>query len=168
MTTPRVLFLCTGNACRSQIGEGWLRHLAGDRVDVLSAGITPHGVNPTAVEVMGEVGVDLTEHSSDDVEQYLDQRVDVVIAVCDDAADSCPEFDRPAQLLRWPFPDPARATGTREEVLAAFRKVRDSIRERIESWIASGFEPFGWGAAPSTNVAARGGLAAKDDGDRRG
>ena len=142
MSAPRILFLCTGNACRSQMGEGWLRHLAGDRVEVLSAGTSPHGVNATAVEVMGEVGVDLSEHSSDDVARYLDEPLAAVIAVCDNAAEACPRFAHAVPILRWPFPDPAGATGTRDEVLDAFRTVRDAIRTRIEAWIEADFEPL--------------------------
>ena len=142
MSKPRVLFLCTGNACRSQIGEGWLRHLAGDRVEAISAGIQPHGVNPLAVDVMGEVGVDLGEHSSDDIADYLDQRVDLVIAVCDSAAEACPTFPKPTPVLLWPFPDPAGATGTPEQVLTVFRQARDTIRARIEAWVAGGCRPL--------------------------
>ncbi|MFT5290937.1 MAG: arsenate reductase [Planctomycetota bacterium] len=142
MSKPRVLFLCTGNACRSQIGEGWLRHLGGDRVEALSAGIQPHGVNPKAVEVMAEVGVDLGAHSSDDIAGYLEQRVDLVIAVCDSAAEACPTFPKPVPVLLWPFPDPAGATGTQEEILTVFRQARDTIRARIEAWIAEGFPPL--------------------------
>ena len=139
MTKPRILFLCTGNACRSQMAEGWLRHLASDSVEALSAGITPHGVNPLAVEVMAEVGVDLSPQRSEDVARYLDEPLDLVVAVCDSAAEACPTFPRPVPILRAPFPDPAAAEGSPEEVRRVFREVRDAIGRRIETWIAADF-----------------------------
>ena len=132
---PRVLFLCTGNACRSQMAEGWLRRLAGDRVEALSAGVDPRGVNPLAVRVMAEAGVDLSGHTSDPIQDYLVDPPGVVIAVCDRAAESCPTFPGATEVLLWPFLDPAGATGSEEEVLAVFREVRDAIRARIEAWL---------------------------------
>ncbi len=142
MVKPKVLFLCTGNACRSQISEGWLRHLAGDRVVALSAGTHPAGVSIRAIDVMGEVGIDLTGHTSDSIADYLDDPPDLVIAVCDAAAESCPTFPGRTRILRWPFPDPADATGTEEEVSAVFRASRDAIRARLEAWIAEGMPPL--------------------------
>jgi arsenate reductase len=132
----RVLFLCTGNSCRSQMAEGWLRALAGDDVAALSAGTRPQGVNPRAIQVMGEAGVDIAGQTSDAIDDYLADPPDLVVAVCDAAAANCPVFPGRTTVLRWPFPDPADATGTEEEVLTVFRDVRDRIRARIEAWLA--------------------------------
>lgn len=134
----RVLFLCTGNSCRSQMAEGWLRHLAGRRFEALSAGVDPDGLNPRAVRAMAEVGVDVSGQTSDPIGDYLDDPPDVVISVCDRAEKSCPVFPGNVRRLRWLFPDPAAATGTDEEVMGEFRAVRDAIRARIESWLAAG------------------------------
>lgn len=142
MNDPRVLFLCTGNACRSQIAEGWLRELAGDRVRALSAGTAPAGVSRRAIAVMEEVGVDLAGHRSESITEYLDEPPDLVIAVCDHAAQNCPLFPGRTPVLRWPFPDPAAATGSEEEVRAVFRDVRDAIRARIAAWIEEGMPPL--------------------------
>ena len=139
---PRVLFLCTGNACRSQMAEGWLRHLAGDRIAVASAGTHPHGLDPRAVGVMAEAGVDIAAHTSDPVSAHLDRPPDVVVAVCAAAAESCPALPAPVAVLRWSFDDPAAATGTEEEVVAVFRRVRDEIRGRLEAWARAGFPPL--------------------------
>ncbi|MCZ6598430.1 MAG: arsenate reductase ArsC [Planctomycetota bacterium] len=139
---PRALFLCTGNSCRSQMAEGWLRRLAGDRVEALSAGVDPHGLNPFAVRVMTEAGVDISAHTSDPIGDFLADPPEVVIAVCDRAAESCPAFPGATQVLSWPFPDPAGATGSEEEVLAVFRDVRDAIRARIAAWLADGAAPL--------------------------
>lgn len=139
---PRVLFLCTGNSCRSQMAEGWLRALAGGRVVALSAGTRPGGVNPRAVEIMAEAGVDIAAHTSDSIEQYLADPPDLVIAVCSAAAESCPVFPGSTQVLRWPFDDPAEARGSEAEVLAFFRRVRDEIRARLQDWIDAGLPPL--------------------------
>jgi arsenate reductase len=139
---PRVLFLCTGNSCRSQMAEGWLRHLAGDRVQVLSAGTTPVGVNPRAVRVMAEVGIDLSTHTSDAFESFRADPPELVIAVCDRAAEACRRSSAMGETLCWVFPDPAHAVGTEEEILAEFRAVRDAIRARIERWLAEGAVPI--------------------------
>ncbi len=149
---PRVLFLCTGNACRSQMAEGWLRHLAGDRIEALSAGTDPHGLNPRAVSSMAAVGVDIAGQRSESLEDYLPPKAeapDVVIAVCSKAADSCPVFPGRVTTLRWPFPDPAPGgvdAGADEVTIQAnFARVRDAIRARIESWLAEGAAPLGLG-----------------------
>ena len=134
---PVVLFLCTGNSCRSQIAEAWLRRLAGDRVEALSAGTAPSFVHPLAIRVMAEAGVDLSTHESKSIQRFLADPPDLVIAVCASAAESCPVFPGRVRLERWPFDDPAAATGTEEEVLREFRRVRDAIRARIEAWLAS-------------------------------
>ncbi len=131
-----VLFLCTGNSCRSQMAEGWLRHLAGDRFDVASAGTHPVGLNPMAVEVMKEVGVDISSHHSKNMEEFKDQAFDVVITVCDQAKESCPLFPHARSLLHWSFEDPASATGTKEAQLKVFRRIRDQIVRRLQAFIS--------------------------------
>ena len=143
MTTDkaRVLFLCTGNSCRSQMAEGWLRHLAGERFESLSAGTDPVGINPLAIRTMASAGVDLSGQSSDSIDTYLDDAPDLVIAVCDRAATNCPTLPGATRVLRWPFPDPADATGTEDEVLIEFAAVSQSIRARLEAWLAAG-APF--------------------------
>jgi arsenate reductase len=139
---PRVLFLCTGNSCRSQMAEGWLRHLAGGRVVALSAGTDPVGIHPRAVQVMAEAGVDLSGHTSDRVAELMRDPPELVIAVCDRAARHCGELPGVRATLCWPFPDPAGATGSEDEVLEEFRSVRDSIGERIRRWLAGGAAPL--------------------------
>jgi arsenate reductase (thioredoxin) len=133
----KVLFLCTGNSCRSQMAEGWLRHLAGARFEVVSAGTHPVGLNPYAVTVMGEAGVDISNHVSERVDPYLEQRFDYVITVCDNAQEACPVFPGAASKLHWNFDDPAKATGTYEQQLIVFRKTRDEIADRIRQFLAA-------------------------------
>ena len=132
---PRILFLCTGNSCRSQMAEGFLRHFAGDRFDVASAGTRPAVLNPDAVDAMREVGVDIAQHRSKSVDEFAGQRFDHVITVCDRARESCPIFPAAARLDHWPFDDPAEATGTSEERMAVFRRVRDEIAARIQRFL---------------------------------
>jgi arsenate reductase len=132
----KVLFLCTGNSCRSQMAEGWLCHFAGDRFDVVSAGTHPVGLNPYAVTVMDEAGVDISSHVSERVDPYLEQRFDYVITVCDNAQEACPVFPGAASKLHWNFDDPAKATGTYEQQLIVFRKTRDEIADRIRQLLA--------------------------------
>ena len=134
----KVLFLCTGNSCRSQMAEGWLRHLAGDRFDVVSAGTHPVGLNPYAVTVMQEVQVDISNHVSERVDPYLQQRFDYVITVCDRAQETCPVFPGASKLLHWSFEDPAKARGTYEQQLVVFRKIRDEIANRIRHFVSEG------------------------------
>ena len=131
----RILVLCTGNSCRSQMAEGFFRHYGRAKVDVFSAGTEPKGVNPTAVRVMNEAGIDISGHISNHVREYVDQKFDYVITVCDNAARNCPRFPGEGTKLHWPFDDPAEAMGTEEEVLAVFRRVRDDIGIRIKSWL---------------------------------
>ena len=131
----KVLVLCTGNSCRSQMAEGWLRHYLGESDDIKSAGLVPHGVHPIAIEVMGEVEIDISKQTSDHVEKYIAQSFDYVITVCDNAASNCPVFPGPAERLHWPFDDPALATGTDEEIKDSFRRVRDLIGERVADWV---------------------------------
>ena len=131
---PRILFLCTGNSCRSQMAEGWAHALAGDRLEAASAGTAPVGINPLAERVMVEVGVDLSGHSSKTVEEADGGRgFDHVITLCGDARDNCPLFTGNARVHHRGFPDPAYAEGDEEEVLAVFRQVRDDIRAMVET-----------------------------------
>ncbi len=131
----RVLFLCTGNSCRSQMAEGWLRHLAGERFAVSSAGTRPSGLNATAVQVMGERGIDISGQRSKSVDEFSNQSFDYVITVCDNAKESCPIFDGGGRRLHWSFADPATARGSEEERLAVFRRVRDEIEHRIRNFL---------------------------------
>jgi arsenate reductase len=132
MAAPtRVLFLCTHNSARSQMAEGWLRHLGGDRFDVRSAGTEATQVRPLAVRVMQEVGVDISGHESKTLVRYLAEPWNDVITVCDDANQACPLFPGGEGRRHWSFPDPSRATGSEEEQLAVYRRVRDAIRDRI-------------------------------------
>jgi arsenate reductase (thioredoxin) len=132
----RVLFLCTGNSCRSHIAEGWLRHLAGERYESLSAGARPAGfVHPLAVKVMAEVGVDISGHTSKSLDSFTGQHLDYLITVCDNAAQTCPNYSGADQIVRWSFEDPAHVTGTAEEKLRVFRRVRDEIKEQIQGFL---------------------------------
>ena len=128
----RVLFLCTHNSARSQMAEGLLRHLSGDRVEAYSAGTEATLVRPLAIRVMDEVGVDISGQESKTLERYRGEHFDYVITVCDDANEACPFFPGARNRLHWSFEDPARAEGPEEERLAIFRRVRDEIREHIE------------------------------------
>ena len=130
----RVLFLCTGNSCRSQMAEGWARHMFGDAMDLYSAGTAPHGVDPLAVKVMAEAGVDISSHTSNDVREYLNIPFDLVITVCDSARESCPVFSGGAKSMHRSFEDPpslAQEISDEEEILASYREVRDEIRDFI-------------------------------------
>jgi arsenate reductase len=133
----RVLVLCTGNSARSQMAEGWLRQLAGDRFEVASAGTHPSTVNPLAIAVMGERGIDISSHRSKSVAEFLDQPFDFVITVCDQAAEVCPIFPGPAERIHWSFPDPAAVRGREEERLRAFRQVRDVLEARLRTWLGA-------------------------------
>ncbi|HUM07127.1 MAG TPA: arsenate reductase ArsC [Terriglobales bacterium] len=138
----RVLFLCTGNSCRSQMAEGWLRHLAGERVDVCSAGTQPAGLNSMAVAVMQEAGVDISAHRSKHLGELVNQDFLFVITVCDAAREACPVFPGALYQLHWSFEDPAAAAGPEAERRAVFRRVRDEIRERVAEFAArEGFLP---------------------------
>ncbi len=131
----KVLFLCTGNACRSQMAEGWLRSLGGDRFDVYSAGIVAHGKNPRAIAVMRQAGVDISGQKSEQLDPLLLNRVDLLITVCGNADASCPVVPAGCEKQHWPFDDPAKATGTEQEIMAEFCRVRDRIRDRIEKFV---------------------------------
>lgn len=131
----KILVLCTGNSCRSQIAEGYLRHFAGDRAEVYSAGVETHGVNPKAIDIMKEDGIDISSHTSNNMDEYWDIDFDFVITVCDNAKERCPFFPTKAQKFHQNFPDPAKATGTQEEILREFRSVRTMIKEYCERFI---------------------------------
>ena len=135
MTTPlRLLFLCTGNSCRSQMAEGWARHLKNDRFDVRSAGLEPHGLNPYAVTVMREAGVDISDHRSQHVDAFADEAFDVVVTVCDHAHEACPLFPGHARIVHRGFDDPphlARGLHDQDAILACYRRVRDEIRDFV-------------------------------------
>jgi arsenate reductase len=131
----QVLFLCTGNSCRSQMAEGWARHLKGDVIDAYSAGIETHGLDPLAVKVMAEAGVDISEHRSKHLQEVMDVDFDYVVTVCDHAHDSCPLFPGKAKIVHQEFDDPPRLAmdaKTEEEALAHYRRVRDEIRRFVE------------------------------------
>lgn len=129
----RVLILCTGNSARSQMAEGLLRDMAGDRFEIASAGVAPSFVRPEAIEAMREIGIDISAHRSKSVDEFLDQRFDYVITVCDNANQQCPMFPGKAERIHWSIPDPAEVTGNEETRLAAFRRARDELRERLRS-----------------------------------
>jgi arsenate reductase len=125
----KILILCTGNSCRSQIAEGYLRHFAGNKAQIYSAGIETHGVNPRAVETMKEDGIDISKHTSNNVEECRSIDFDYVITVCDNANENCPVFAENAQKFHHNFPDPAKAQGTEKEIMNEFRRVREMIKE---------------------------------------
>jgi arsenate reductase len=134
-TKLRVLFLCTGNSCRSQMAEGWARELKSDTIDACSAGIETHGLNPNAINVMAEVGVDITSQKSELVSGYLESPIDLVITVCGHAHETCPVFPGSARVMHVPFNDPpalAQDASSEEEKLDCYRRVRDEIRAFIE------------------------------------
>ena len=137
MSSTRVLFLCTGNSCRSQMAEGLLRHYAGDRLEAASAGTNPVGLNPRAVGAVAEIGVDISNQSSKHVDSVIDDAFDYVITVCDHARESCPVLPAGTKQLHWSFEDPARAEGSEGEKMAVFRRVRDQIAGRIRGFLAS-------------------------------
>jgi arsenate reductase len=132
-----ILFVCSHNSARSQMAEGWLRHLAGDRYEVASAGVEPGTLNPLSVEAMREVGIDISDQEAKGIRDLLGRwPVHTLIVVCDKAADTCPRvWPGSRERLHWFFDDPAAAEGTREQKLEVFRRVRDEIGERIRSWI---------------------------------
>ncbi|MBC7743958.1 MAG: arsenate reductase ArsC [Flavobacterium sp.] len=128
MKKMNILILCTGNSCRSQIAEGYLRHFAGDKAVIYSAGIETHGVNPRAVETMKEDGIDISGHTSNHIDEYKVVDFDFLITVCDHAKEACPYFPTKAVKFHSNFPDPAKANGTKKEIMQQFREVRDMIK----------------------------------------
>lgn len=131
----KILVLCTGNSCRSQIAEGYLRYFANGKAEVYSAGVETHGVNPRAIATMKEDGIDISGHTSNNMEEYREMDFDFVITVCDNARERCPYFPSSAQKFHYNFPDPAKATGTEEEIMAQFRAVRGMIKTYSKDFI---------------------------------
>lgn len=136
MGKKKILVLCTGNSCRSQIAEGYIRHFAANKADVYSAGVETHGVNPKAIETMQEDGIDISNHTSNNIDEYYDVDFDFVITVCDNAKERCPFFPTKANKLHQNFPDPAKATGTDEEIKEQFRQVRQQIKDYSKQFVA--------------------------------
>ncbi|MDK2887743.1 MAG: hypothetical protein PWP72_621 [Thermoanaerobacter sp.] len=133
----KVLFLCTGNSCRSQMAEGFARAMAQDKWDVYSAGTAPAGVNPRAVQVMAEAGIDISGQKSKAIDPEILNSADVVVTLCGDAYESCPLTPPTVKRIHWPLEDPARAAGTEEEIMARFRAVRDEIKKRVAELLAT-------------------------------
>jgi len=136
----KILVLCTGNSCRSQIAEGYLRHFAKDEASIYSAGVETHGLNPRAIAIMKEDGLDISHHTSNNVDEYFDIDFDYVITVCDNAKERCPYFPTKAQKFHHNFPDPAKAAGTEEEIMAEFRAVREMIKAYSQQFIEEHIE----------------------------
>jgi arsenate reductase len=133
----KILVLCTGNSCRSQIAEGYLHHFGGDSVEVYSAGIETHGVNPRAIETMKEDGIDISSHTSNQLQEYLHITFDIILTVCDHASEACPIFPGNAQRIHQNFPDPAKVTGSEKDIKEAFKKTRVLIRNFCQELIKS-------------------------------
>ncbi len=132
----KILVLCTGNSCRSQIAEGYLRYYAKDKAIIYSAGIETHGVNPKAIQIMKEDGIDISAHTSNHIDEYSDIDFDFVITVCDNAKENCPFFPTKAKKFHYNFPDPAKAIGNEDEVSHQFRLVRDQIKQYAQNFIS--------------------------------
>ena len=132
----RILVLCTGNSCRSQIAEGYLRHYAESKAEVYSAGVETHGVNPKAIQTMKEDGIDISTHTSNHVDEYRNIDFDFVITVCDNANEKCPVFPSNAKKFHRNFPDPAKARGTEQEVREEFKRVREMIKEYSRAFVS--------------------------------
>jgi len=129
----KILFLCTGNSCRSQIAEGWARELKGNVIDAYSAGIRPIGVSSRTIKAMAEAGVDISMHQSQYIDEFSGIDFDYVVTLCDNAFESCPVFSGKARIVHKPFDDPYFASGSEEQILTTFRKVRDDIRTFVET-----------------------------------
>ena len=137
MAKPLILILCTGNSCRSHLAEGILEAAVGESAEVASAGSDPAGyVHPMAVEVMKEIEIDISAHTSKHLDEFLQREVHTVITVCGNADQACPIFPGQAEKHHWPFDDPAKATGSEEQIRAVFRRVRDEIRAKFEAYAA--------------------------------
>ncbi|SDQ73853.1 protein tyrosine phosphatase [Chryseobacterium soldanellicola] len=131
----KILVLCTGNSCRSQIAEGYLKYFTENKAEIFSAGIETHGVNPKAIETMKQDGIDISGHTSNHIDEYRVIEFDFVITVCDHAQENCPYFPTNAKRFHYNFPDPAKAKGTEEEINEEFRNVRDQIKDYCEKFI---------------------------------
>lgn len=139
MTAKNILVLCTGNSCRSQIAQGYLQQFLGTSANVYSAGIETHGVNPKAIEVMLEDGIDISHHTSNNVNEYRNIEFDFVITVCDNAKENCPYFPAKTKNIHHNFPDPAKAFGTEDEILNEFRDVRELIKTFAKEFMIENF-----------------------------
>ncbi|MEJ7610985.1 MAG: arsenate reductase ArsC [Ferruginibacter sp.] len=130
-----ILVLCTGNSCRSQMAEGYLRFFGGDKIKVYSAGIETHGVNPKAIAIMKEDGIDISAHTSNHLNEYRNIVFDIVITVCDNAKENCPRFPGNAERFHRDFPDPAKATGSEDEIKGKFRETRELIKKYCREFV---------------------------------
>ena len=139
MEQKKILVLCTGNSCRSQIAEGYLRKFTKGKAAIYSAGIETHGVNPNAVETMKEDGIDISTQTSNNIEEYKNINFDFIITVCDNAKERCPVFSSNAKMFHYNFPDPAKATGTQSEIMVEFREVRQLIKNYVEAFVVENF-----------------------------
>lgn len=135
MNKKKILVLCTGNSCRSQIADGYLQYFAQDKAEVYSAGVEVHGVNPKAVATMKEDGIDISNHTSNHIDEYRHINFDLVLTVCDNAKERCPFFATTAKRFHYNFPDPAKATGTEEEIRKQFIEVRELIKDYCKKFI---------------------------------
>ena len=126
-----ILFLCTGNSCRSQMAEGWARHFGGDRLEIQSAGIEAHGKNPRAIAVMQEAGIDISGQESTILSDAMLEKADIVVTVCGHADELCPVLPPTVEKIHWPLTDPAKASGTEDEIMDKFRATRDEVNERV-------------------------------------
>lgn len=131
----KILVLCTGNSCRSQMAEGYLRYFAENNAEIYSAGIETHGVNPRAIATMKEDGIDISMHTSNHINEFNDIVFDYIITVCDHARENCPYFPSRAKVFHHNFPDPAKATGTEEEIILTFKDVREEIKKYCQDFI---------------------------------
>jgi len=131
----KILVLCTGNSCRSQIAHGYLEHFGKDKVQVYSAGVEIHGLNPFAVGIMSEDGIDISKNTSNPIDEYSNIAFDYVITVCDNAKEACPFFPTQTKTIHYSFEDPSKASGTAKELISEFRKVRDQIKAFSKSFI---------------------------------
>jgi len=132
-----ILYLCTGNSCRSQIAEGWTRQLGGNRVEVQSAGIEAHGKNPRAIKIMQDAGCDISGQESTIVSEEMLQRADVVVTVCGHADEQCPSLPPDTKKVHWPLADPAKASGSEQEIMNEFRATRDEVEKRVRDLLKS-------------------------------
>ena len=132
----KILVLCTGNSCRSQMAHGYLNYFAANKAQVYSAGIETHGVNPRAITIMKEDGIDISHHTSNNVDEYKNVDFNFVITVCDNAKENCPYFPTKAKKFHQNFPDPAKATGTEEQITNEFRRVREMIKVYCQKFVA--------------------------------
>ena len=131
----KVIFICTGNSCRSQMAEGLLRYMAGDRFEVFSAGSHPSRLHPASIIVMAELGIDISNHSADSIDEYLDKDIDIVISVCDNARQVCPVFSGDVQQIHWSIDDPFHGWGAEPSDLLPYREIREILKDRLESFI---------------------------------